>query len=220
MQFQLALNGTCQIASALRYQQDWGNDQGRIDFYITVLSTASIIGISAGSLFGGDCTLHGPRRTLIQFNALGLVGSILSLSLNFKVMCLGRFFFGLAGGVLLCATSKILEETIPVRLLDKGFGTSTNIIMQLFTFALLLMAIGMPEKQAELQKTNWWRAIYGIQIPFQILVLILHSFVYTEEPMEFSIAQGNKEEALKAIRQIFSAENALTHEAIYAEKLQ
>lgn len=149
MQFQLALNGTCQIAPALRYQQNWGNDQGRIDFYITVLSTASIIGISAGSLFGGDCVkYYGPRKTIITFNCIGLLGSTLSLFLNFKLMCLGRLFFGLGGGVLLCATSRILEETIPVRLLDKGFGTSTNLMMQLFNFALLLMAIGMPDMQS------------------------------------------------------------------------
>ena len=84
-----------------------------------MLSTASIIGISAGSLFGGDFVKYtGPRKTIIIFNLLGLIGSILSLSLNLKVMCLGRFMFGTGGGVLLCATSKILEETIPVRLLD------------------------------------------------------------------------------------------------------
>lgn len=111
-----------------------------------MLSTASIIGISAGSLFGGDCVkAYGPRKTIIYFNTLALLGSVLSLSLSFKLMCFARFLFGIGAGVLLCATSKILEETIPVRLLDKGFGTSTNILMQLFNFALLLMAIGMPE---------------------------------------------------------------------------
>lgn len=153
-----------------------------------MLSTASIIGISAGSLFGGDCVkVNGPRKTIIQFNILALVGSVLSLSLGFKVMCLGRFLFGLGAGVLLCATSKILEETIPVHLLDKGFGTSTNILMQLFNFALLLMAIGMPESKTQLENTQWWRFIFGVQIPFQILVVVLHAFVFTEETIEFCI---------------------------------
>lgn len=118
------------------------------------MSTASIIGISAGSLFGGDCVkYYGPRKTLVYFNLLALIGSILSLSLNFKLMNLGRLLFGLSSGVMLCATSKILEQTIPVRLLDKGFGTSTNILMQLFNFGLLLMAIGMPDTKSELETT-------------------------------------------------------------------
>lgn len=98
-----------------------------------------------------------------------------------------------------------------MRLIDKGFGTSTNILMQLFNFALLLMAIGMPEKQAQLENTQWWRCIYGVQIPFQIIVLILHVFVYTEEPIEFCIQQDDKAQALQAIKKIFSKENALTH---------
>jgi hypothetical protein len=81
-------------------------------------------------------------------------------------MVLGRFCFGYGGGVIMCATSKLLEETVPVRLMDKGFGTSTNILMQTFNFTLLLMAIGMPEEREKLEKTLWWRCIYGVQIPF------------------------------------------------------
>lgn len=104
----------------------------------------------------------GPRKSIIYFTLIGIVGSVVSLSLDYKLMCLGRLFFGLGAGVLLCSSSKIMEETIPVRLLDQGFGTSTNILMQVFNVALLLMAIGMPESQGELQTTQWWRCIYGV----------------------------------------------------------
>ena len=135
-------------------------------------------------------------------------------------MNIGRLFFGLGSGVLLCATSKVMEDTIPVRLLDKGFGTSTNILMQMFNVCMLLMAIGMPENQEQLQSTNWWRCIYGIQIPVQIFVLLLHAFVFTEEPIDFCIQMGDKSQALKAIKSIFSRENNLTHEIIYTEKLE
>lgn len=146
MQFMVSLNGTCQIAPALKYQQEWGDNQQMIDYYITILSTASIIGISVGSVIGGDFVKAlGSRKTIIYFNIVGLIGSIMSLMVNFRIMVLGRFTFGFGSGILMCATSKILEETIPVYLIDKGFGTSTNILMQLFNFMLLLMAIGMPE---------------------------------------------------------------------------
>jgi hypothetical protein len=63
---------------------------------------------------------------------VALVGTALSLVLNFKVMCVGRFLFGLSAGVLLCATPKIIDETIPASLIDKGFGASTNILMCIF----------------------------------------------------------------------------------------
>jgi hypothetical protein len=38
-----------------------------------------------------------------------------------------------------------LDETIPANLMDKGFGTSTNIIINFAFFAVLIMAMGMPE---------------------------------------------------------------------------
>ena len=135
-------------------------------------------------------------------------------------MVLGRFCFGYCSGVLMCATSKMLEETIPARLVDKGFGTSTNILMQLFNFALLLMAIGMPEERSSLEKTQWWRCIYGVQIPAQALIVILHAFYYKEETVNFCLEHNDKPHAMKAIRRIFAKESDLTHEFIYEEKLE
>jgi len=53
-----------------------------------------------------------------------------------------------------------------------------------------------------------------------VLAIVLHVFVFTHDTADFSISIGDKEEALKQIAAIFSKENALTHEAIYQEKLQ
>jgi MFS family permease len=44
------------------------------------------------------------------------VGSVLSVNHNWWVLNLGRLVFGFASGVLLCATPKIIEETIPTHL--------------------------------------------------------------------------------------------------------
>lgn len=54
MQFSLALGGTCQAIQFLQYQLNWGNDPDVIDFYSTILSTSGIVGISLGSLYGGE----------------------------------------------------------------------------------------------------------------------------------------------------------------------
>ena len=84
-------------------------------------------------------------------NWVGLAGSLLSLILDFKVMVLGRFIFGFSSGVLLCVAPKILQETIPPKLMDKGFGASTNIILNLCGFCMLVMAMGMPEEKEKLK---------------------------------------------------------------------
>lgn len=81
-------------------------------------------------------------------------------------MCLGRAIFGFAGGVLSRTTTKLLEETVPSHLMDKGFGTSTNILINLAFFVVLIMAMGMPEKADQLAQTKYWMLIYGLQLPF------------------------------------------------------
>jgi MFS family permease len=120
------------VSGALRYQLGWGDDPSTIDMYTTIMATSSIIGICIGSLIGGDIIKNGRRFTILRFNIIGLIASLSMFTLNFYVMCFGRVIFGLSSGVLLCATPKMIDETVPAKLLDKGFGASTAIIMCLF----------------------------------------------------------------------------------------
>ena len=69
----------------------------------------------------------------------------------------------------------------------------------------------MPESKDQLQATQWWRCIYGLQIPFQTIVLILQLFVFTEEPINICIQMGDKDQAISSIKKIYSKENSLTH---------
>lgn len=60
-------------------------------------------------------------------------------------MCFGRFVFGFSCGVLICTTPKAIDETVPSDLIDKGFGTSTNIIINLSFMMVAVLSLGMPE---------------------------------------------------------------------------
>jgi MFS family permease len=145
---------------------NWGNDRQVIDFNITILSTSALVGIALGNIFGGDFVKYGRRKTIIQFNILGAIATLFTFVLDFYSMCFGRMLFGFASGILSCATPKMLDETIPAHLMDKGFGTSTNILINLAFFVVLIMAMGMPEQSSELMETKYWMIIYGIQLPF------------------------------------------------------
>jgi len=109
---------------------------------------------------------EGRRKTVLQFNTLGLIGTVLTLQLDFNLICLGRFILGASIGVLLCATSKLMDETIPAKLIDRGFGTSTNILINMAVFGLLVLAIGMPSDSSKLNDTKYWMLLYGSQAPF------------------------------------------------------
>lgn len=107
-------------------------------------------------------------------------------------MCFGRFVYGAAAGVLICTTPKMIEEIIPAHLMKKGFGMSTSLFCNVAFFGCLLLGGGMPEDQSELAKTHYWMIMYGVQIPFLCLNILLNSFIYTEDTVDFCIKKGDK----------------------------
>ena len=42
--------------------------------------------------------------------------------LNFTVICIGRAIFGVSAGILITTAPKIIEDTIPGHLMNKGYG--------------------------------------------------------------------------------------------------
>ena len=203
MQMGLALSATGPVAPALRYQLKWGNDQAVIDFLTTILSTSSIVGLALGNIFGGDFVCYGRRKTIIGFNILGLIGTAFTVVLNFWSMCFGRLIFGFSCGVILCATPKMLVETIPANLIDLGYGTSTNIFINFAFFVMLIIAMGMPDKAEELKITNYWYVMFGAQVPLQLVALFLHMFVFTEDSITFCIKNGEKKQAMSGMKKLY-----------------
>jgi hypothetical protein len=220
MQYTCATCEVGTVAAALQYQLGWGRAKADVDFYTSVLATSSIVGITFGSLAGGQFIAHGRRWTCMVCNTVGLLASLAMFTYNYKVMCAGRLVFGFTSGVLLCATPAMIDETIPASLVDKGFGASTSIAMCCFQFLLLLMAIGMPDSAEGLATTHYWFLIMGLHIPFQALSVLLFAFVFTEEPIDFSIKSGDKEAAMKLISRVYAREDGTAHRAIYDQQAQ
>jgi hypothetical protein len=81
------------------------------------------------------------------------------------MMCFGRFIFGFSCGVLICTTPKAIDETVPSNLVDKGFGTSTNIIINLSFMMVAVLSLGMPDGEEALFEDWYWMIIFGCQIP-------------------------------------------------------
>ena len=124
------------------------------------------MGISLGSIFGGDFIKYGRRSTLIRFNCVGLLGSILCMFLNFWQMCFGRFVLGISAGVILSTTPKMLEESIPAHLMDKGFGMTTSLFINAAFMGCLLLNGAAPTDPLDLKTSKYWMVMFGIQIPF------------------------------------------------------
>ena len=77
-------------------------------------------------------------------------------------MCFGRLIYGFTAGIIMCATPKMLEETIPANVAEKGFGTSTNIFINTGNFLCMMLAAWMPEKSDDLQTSKFWMTEFGV----------------------------------------------------------
>ena len=87
---------------------------------------------------------------VILFNIVAMIGSILSTLHHTHTLCIGRLIFGFASGVLATATPKILEETIPDKVIDNGYGISTNAAIIFAVLICFLFGLGMPTDPLEL----------------------------------------------------------------------
>jgi len=140
---------------------------------------------------------------VILFNLVALLGCVLSCILNVPIMVIGRFLYGFACGVIVCATPKILEETIPAHAMDNGYGVSTNLAINLFICVSLILGAGMPDTTSELQTTNFWRVIFLVPVPIIIISILLNIYVHTEDSLSFHIQRGQKEQAMAMIVKIY-----------------
>ena len=71
-----------------------------------------------------------------------------------------------------------------------------------------------------LEDSNFWMVIFALQIPCQIVVLLLHTFVYTEDTLEFCVKKGDKVQAMALIKKVYSSEDAEFQDTIYEEKYE
>lgn len=77
-------------------------------------------------------------------------------------MCFGRFVIGLSAGVILSTTPKMLEESIPAHLMDKGFGMTTSLFINAAFMGCLLLNGAAPTEQEVVKTSKYWMIMFGI----------------------------------------------------------
>lgn len=143
--FGCALTTTGQIVPNLKYALGWDlNEPGNVDTQTSIIVSASVAGLAIGSILGGKFAQLGLRNCIIIFDIVALIGTGISLVSNMVVLCIGRFVFGIAAGVLVSVGPGIITETCPSHVLDRGYGVSTNVIFNFMILVSMLFGNGMP----------------------------------------------------------------------------
>jgi MFS family permease len=201
MNFGIGLASNQTVCSILSKKLDWStSDQ---TFNTTLIQSCSIIGIGLGSCLGGNMLGNGKKRVLFIYNIIALLSSASSLYLNFYLICASRLIHGFATGILVCAAPKMIEETVPSHVMDYGFGTSTNLCINVAIMIELLLGIGLPPEE-DFYDTNYWMVFYAFAVPLLCFALFFNMTYFKNDSIVFLAKQGKKQECLEVIKKVFN----------------
>ena len=125
------------------------------------------------------------------FQIVGIIGSILSLGwLDFVTILIGRFLFGMSAGVFVTMCPVIIEHTVPGKYMDNGYGSSTNIAINLGVAVNMSLGLLMPLKAEELLVSNLWKLIYGLPIVFLLIGFLINLLVLTNDTVKHHVENG------------------------------
>ena len=87
------------------------------------------IGIILGAYLSSRFSKESKRSVFIKFNVLGIVACLVSCINTYITVIIGRFVYGVVGGIMISITPKMLQETIPKDIYNKGYGATTNFVL-------------------------------------------------------------------------------------------
>jgi uncharacterized membrane protein YgcG len=138
-------------------------------------------------------------------------------------MMLGKLFFGMGAGVLIAVAPRILEETVPANLIDKGFGAMTNVGVDAMSLTSTIFIMFMPRKgkgkdaEAEMKASHLYKILYLLPIPMFATSFLLNIMCFRRETMGFYIHKKDKENSIRCLRQIYMGETIEEYNERYEE---
>jgi MFS family permease len=174
---------------------------------------APSLGIICGATIAGKMLKTGRRLAFLTFPLVGGIGSFLSVFDEYFIMMLGKFLFGVGAGVCITVAPRVLEETIPPKYFDKyGFGAMTNVGVDVMILTATIMTMLMPHKghkhvtEKMLEDSTLYKWLYVAPIPLFGTAFVLAIMCFRRESVGFYIHKKDKENSIRAIRQIFMGE--------------
>lgn len=167
-----------------------------------MIGSIGIVGILAGSLFSGPLVVKGRRRAMFITAGIVFIGSGLSLILTVPTLLIGRFVIGFTGGVFNLLASKCMYESVNEKLY-RVFGCITNVAICLGGTICAALGLILPTDPHYYREDKLWRLIYSFSCVFAALQIALLLLVFKDDPIVFSIKNGNEQAALRFLKLIY-----------------
>ena len=140
--------GNNQVGGILASKLDWDDRQAAR--WNSTISSAGVLGLIIGS-FAVELILRkiGRRKAIILTSLVVILAVIPTIFLSVWSIILGKFFFGLAAGSMIVASSIYMNETVPAEH-SSTFGFSINFGVICGIMVCLLMGAALPDPKEEI----------------------------------------------------------------------
>lgn len=126
--------------------------------------------------------------------------------MDFWMLTISRLISGFGCGVSLCATSRIIEEYVPLAM----YATASpfNIFIgQLGSFLALMSAVVLPPDDAtpeEWMDSQSWHYIFGFSFVWIAIGMLGFLLFVRHDTPKYYITTGQEDNAVKAIHSIYT----------------
>ena len=156
-----------------------------------------------GSLASGRIVKIGRRRAILLASVIALAGALMQFIFNFWLIFFGKIVQGASAGVMLTGGALYLGETLPEEKLGShGFAVNLGVTMGLSVVLNMGLAVSSDDPDSKS-----WMLVGFIPVFVAILNIFIWYICFTNEPINFCIANANKrnykEQAYEGIRQCY-----------------
>ena len=188
------------ISGAIPFlQKDFGIDDGTIE----LITTAGLVGASAGALFCGKVTDYlGRKKVILASAVIFAVGAVWSgVAPDSANLILARLFLGVAIGVSSFAVPLYIAEISPTSIR----GTLVSMFQLMVTLGVLVSYLSDLFFADEADIACWRPMFYVGVLP--ALILLVGMFCMPESP-RWLISKGRRQEAMRILKKIEGQEMA------------
>ena len=112
--YAFTLFGNTQTTTIFEAKMGWTKDE--TIFYNTLITSASVVGLTVGSFAGGPMIKNGRRKGALIANIVGVASAVLAMIGSIPFLSIGRFCCGFAGGIYNVICGKMIMENLPDKL--------------------------------------------------------------------------------------------------------
>ena len=183
----------------------WGSDKS---FYTSLCQGAIPTGAFIGTFISGFFSVHiGKRKTIMLFQTINIIGTVMFALGNTPIILIGRFITGICIGSFMATTQNFNSEISNITVRKTG-SVIITVLAFFGYFICCVMALGLPERYSSTDPMIFWLTFMSL-FPIIVNALQILGFLvyFTNETPAWLLDRGMEKEYNAALEFIYYGED-------------